>query len=107
MVAERQEIPSLSHRQRHEFCYRELRKTSRQIQCIGQIWTVRCSTMSDTRHGSFIAAVLFRRVFLPWHEKCNAFHHRVGAMFDEHTRVAGFNGMLRAHTGVILTLPMF
>jgi len=29
LVAERQEIPSLSHRQRHEFCYRELRKTSR------------------------------------------------------------------------------
>jgi len=28
-------------------------------------------------------------------------------MFDDHTRVAGFNGMLRAHTGVILTLPMF
>lgn len=72
LVAARQEILSLSHRQRKESCNRELRKTSRQVQYIGP--NLDRSILDDVRHSSwqFDSDRLVYTRFLPWHGNCLA-----------------------------------
>ncbi|CDM60558.1 hypothetical protein LPU83_pLPU83b_0578 (plasmid) [Rhizobium favelukesii] len=72
LVAKRQEILSLSHRQRKEPATSNYGRRAGKSSISGQIWTGRSWTMSDTRHGNLTATVLFKRVFLSWHGNCFA-----------------------------------